>query len=66
MVKEAEREALVTIERLVNALDAQSQQACTSSTISVAWVLVRFKRVFTHFVLGSTHVFYEKPIIIIH
>jgi len=35
LVKEAEREALVTIERVL-----------------------------THFVLGSTHVFYEKPIII--
>jgi len=58
LVKAVEREALVAIEGLVNVMDAQGQQAWASSTIMigrVAWVLVRLKRVVTHFVLGSTH-----------
>ena len=48
LVKTAEREALVTLERLVNVPDAQDLQAWASSIIMigrVAWVLVRFKRV---------------------
>jgi len=60
--KTAEREALgvVTLERLVNVIDAQGRRGCAPSTIMigrVALVLFRFKRVhYTHLVLGSTSV----------
>jgi len=58
LVKVAEREALVTLERLVNIVGTQGLQTWTSPTIMirrVAWVLVRFKRVLTDLVVLGLH-----------
>ena len=69
MVKGAERETLVTVERLADVMDAQGLQARASSTITIGPRCVgTCIRVLPGVECRAIlfHVFFKKPIITIH